>query len=166
MCPPGHPLPRDPGILAPSPLRPPAGPRAWVVSPQDKLCGAFWRLVLAQRWMGRLKTVAGSEMEKLLEDVNTEIHFVTSCAFQVSPELGGQVQRACCFPRDWQQRSARPYWRFPLDWEHPEGGGAGTSDLLGPSVGSDTSLSTGGYLGVRAKGINSTHFSGPVEGCC
>ncbi|XP_070627582.1 fms-related tyrosine kinase 3 ligand isoform X4 [Bos indicus] len=48
----------------------------------DKLCGAFWRLVLAQRWMGRLKTVAGSEMEKLLEDVNTEIHFVTSCAFQ------------------------------------------------------------------------------------
>ena len=57
--------------------------------PQDKLCGAFWRLVLAQRWMGRLKTVAGSEMEKLLEDVNTEIHFVTSCAFQVSPELRG-----------------------------------------------------------------------------
>ncbi|XP_017918274.1 PREDICTED: fms-related tyrosine kinase 3 ligand isoform X4 [Capra hircus] len=49
---------------------------------EDKLCGAFWRLVLAQRWMGRLKTVAGSEMEKLLEDVNTEIHFVTSCAFQ------------------------------------------------------------------------------------
>ena len=65
-----------------------------MVSPQDKLCGAFWRLVLAQRWMGRLKTVAGSEREKLLEDVNTEIHFVTSCAFQVSPELGGQVRRA------------------------------------------------------------------------
>ncbi|XP_029064725.1 fms-related tyrosine kinase 3 ligand isoform X9 [Monodon monoceros] len=48
----------------------------------DELCGAFWRLVLAQRWMGRLKTVAGSQMEKLLEAVNTEIHFVTSCAFQ------------------------------------------------------------------------------------
>ncbi|XP_026936018.1 fms-related tyrosine kinase 3 ligand isoform X10 [Sagmatias obliquidens] len=48
----------------------------------DELCGAFWRLVLAQRWMGRLKTVAGSQMGKLLEAVNTEIHFVTSCAFQ------------------------------------------------------------------------------------
>ncbi|TKC53731.1 hypothetical protein EI555_018476, partial [Monodon monoceros] len=34
---------------------------------EDELCGAFWRLVLAQRWMGRLKTVAGSQMEKLLE---------------------------------------------------------------------------------------------------
>lgn len=97
VCPPGHPLPRDPGILAPSPLRPPAGPRAWVVSPQDKLCGAFWRLVLAQRWMGRLKTVAGSEMEKLLEDVNTEIHFVTSCAFQVSPELGDKCREPDAF---------------------------------------------------------------------
>ncbi|KAM5209563.1 fms-related tyrosine kinase 3 ligand isoform 2-T4 [Hipposideros larvatus] len=48
----------------------------------DELCGAFWRLVLAQRWMGRLKTVAGSQMENLLEAVNTEIHFVTLCAFQ------------------------------------------------------------------------------------
>ncbi|XP_010847916.1 PREDICTED: fms-related tyrosine kinase 3 ligand isoform X1 [Bison bison bison] len=92
VCPPGHPLPGDPGVLAPSPLRPPAGPRAWVVSPQDKLCGAFWRLVLAQRWMGRLKTVAGSEMEKLLEDVNTEIHFVTSCAFQPLPSCLRFVQ--------------------------------------------------------------------------
>ncbi|XP_069407317.1 fms-related tyrosine kinase 3 ligand isoform X2 [Ovis canadensis] len=58
----------------------------------DKLCGAFWRLVLAQRWMGRLKTVAGSEMEKLLEDVNTEIHFVTSCAFQPLPSCLRFVQ--------------------------------------------------------------------------
>lgn len=65
-----------------------------MVSPQDELCGAFWRLVLAQRWMGRLKTVAGSQMGKLLEAVNTEIHFVTSCAFQVSPELGEQVRGA------------------------------------------------------------------------
>nr|KAF6409835.1 fms related receptor tyrosine kinase 3 ligand [Rousettus aegyptiacus] len=48
----------------------------------DKLCGAFWRLVLAQRWMGRLKTVAGSQMQSLLEAVNTEIHFVTLCTFQ------------------------------------------------------------------------------------
>lgn len=85
-----------------------------MVSPQDELCGAFWRLVLAQRWMGRLKTVAGSQMGKLLEAVNTEIHFVTSCAFQVSPELGEQVRGARCFPRDWKQRSARTYWRFPL----------------------------------------------------
>ncbi|XP_006080164.1 fms-related tyrosine kinase 3 ligand isoform X1 [Bubalus bubalis] len=59
---------------------------------EDKLCGAFWRLVLAQRWMGRLKTVAGSEMEKLLEDVNTEIHFVTSCAFQPLPSCLRFVQ--------------------------------------------------------------------------
>nr|XP_006208522.1 fms-related tyrosine kinase 3 ligand isoform X5 [Vicugna pacos] len=48
----------------------------------DELCGAFWRLVLAQRWMGRLKTVAGSQLKDLLEAVNTEIYFVTSCAFQ------------------------------------------------------------------------------------
>ncbi|XP_047646006.1 fms-related tyrosine kinase 3 ligand isoform X5 [Phacochoerus africanus] len=48
----------------------------------DELCGAFWRLVLAQRWMGQLKTVAGSQMQKLLEAVNTEIVFVTSCALQ------------------------------------------------------------------------------------
>ena len=27
VCPPGHPLPRDPGILAPSPLRPETAPR-------------------------------------------------------------------------------------------------------------------------------------------
>ncbi|XP_066127652.1 fms-related tyrosine kinase 3 ligand isoform X3 [Saccopteryx bilineata] len=53
---------------------------------EDKLCGAFWRLVLAQRWMERLKSVAGSQMQKLLEDVNTEIFFVTSCAFQDTSE--------------------------------------------------------------------------------
>ncbi|XP_029064628.1 fms-related tyrosine kinase 3 ligand isoform X1 [Monodon monoceros] len=58
----------------------------------DELCGAFWRLVLAQRWMGRLKTVAGSQMEKLLEAVNTEIHFVTSCAFQPLPSCLRFVQ--------------------------------------------------------------------------
>ncbi|XP_014405965.1 PREDICTED: fms-related tyrosine kinase 3 ligand isoform X4 [Myotis brandtii] len=52
----------------------------------DKLCGAFWRLVLAQRWMGQLKSVAGSQMEKLLEAVNTEIHFVTLCALQDTSE--------------------------------------------------------------------------------
>ncbi|XP_030876268.1 fms-related tyrosine kinase 3 ligand isoform X3 [Leptonychotes weddellii] len=48
----------------------------------DELCGAFWRLVLAQRWMERLKAVAGSRLQILLEAVNTEIHFVTLCAFQ------------------------------------------------------------------------------------
>uniref|UniRef100_A0A2R8ZLQ2 Uncharacterized protein n=1 Tax=Pan paniscus TaxID=9597 RepID=A0A2R8ZLQ2_PANPA len=50
----------------------------------EELCGALWRLVLAQRWMERLKTVAGSKMQGLLERVNTEIHFVTKCAFQSS----------------------------------------------------------------------------------
>lgn len=78
----------------------PAGPRAWAVSPQDKFCGAFWRLVLAQRWMGQLKTVAGSQMQILLEAVDTEIHFVTLCALQVSPELGGQVRGGRCLPRE------------------------------------------------------------------
>ncbi|XP_054444512.1 fms-related tyrosine kinase 3 ligand isoform X2 [Pteronotus mesoamericanus] len=48
----------------------------------DKVCGAFWRLVLAQRCMERLKSVAGSQMKQLLEDVNTEIYFVTLCALQ------------------------------------------------------------------------------------
>ncbi|CAK6437330.1 unnamed protein product [Pipistrellus nathusii] len=58
----------------------------------DKVCGAFWRLVLAQRWMGQLKTVAGTQMEKLLEDVNTEIDFVTSCALQPLPSCLRFVQ--------------------------------------------------------------------------
>ncbi|XP_006160208.1 fms-related tyrosine kinase 3 ligand isoform X2 [Tupaia chinensis] len=48
----------------------------------EELCGALWRLVLAQRWMERLKTVAGPQIQDLLEKVNTEIHFVTSCDFQ------------------------------------------------------------------------------------
>ncbi|XP_037584435.1 fms-related tyrosine kinase 3 ligand isoform X9 [Cebus imitator] len=52
----------------------------------EELCGALWRLVLAQRWMERLKTVAGSKMRGLLERVNTEIHFVTKCAFQETSE--------------------------------------------------------------------------------
>ncbi|XP_054567000.1 fms-related tyrosine kinase 3 ligand isoform X3 [Eptesicus fuscus] len=58
----------------------------------DKLCGAFWRLVLAQRWMEQLKTVAGSQMEKLLEAVNIEIHFVTLCALQPLPSCLRFVQ--------------------------------------------------------------------------
>ncbi|KAF0872390.1 FLT3L kinase, partial [Crocuta crocuta] len=58
----------------------------------DELCGAFWRLVLAQRWMGRLKAVAGSQMQSLLEAVNTEIHFVTLCAFQPLPSCLRFVQ--------------------------------------------------------------------------
>ncbi|XP_016061435.1 PREDICTED: fms-related tyrosine kinase 3 ligand [Miniopterus natalensis] len=58
----------------------------------DKLCGAFWRLVLAQRWMEQLKTVAGSQMEKLLEAVDTEIHFVTLCALQPLPSCLRFVQ--------------------------------------------------------------------------
>ncbi|XP_060030163.1 fms-related tyrosine kinase 3 ligand isoform X2 [Erinaceus europaeus] len=58
----------------------------------DEICGAFWRLVLAQRWMGRLQTVAGSEMQKLLEEVDTEISFVTSCAFQPLPSCLRFVQ--------------------------------------------------------------------------
>lgn len=64
--------------------------------------------------MGRLKTVAGSQIQDLLEAVNTEILFVTLCAFQVSPELGAQVREARCFPRDCKQSSARPYWSFFL----------------------------------------------------
>ncbi|XP_038170148.1 fms-related tyrosine kinase 3 ligand isoform X2 [Arvicola amphibius] len=48
----------------------------------EKHCKALWSLFLAQRWMEQLKTVAGSEMQTLLEAVNTEIHFVTSCAFR------------------------------------------------------------------------------------
>ncbi|XP_023363666.1 fms-related tyrosine kinase 3 ligand [Otolemur garnettii] len=52
---------------------------------EEELCGALWRLVLAQRWMEQLKTVAGSHMQDLLEAVNTEIVFVTTCAFQPLP---------------------------------------------------------------------------------
>ncbi|XP_036281652.1 fms-related tyrosine kinase 3 ligand [Pipistrellus kuhlii] len=58
----------------------------------DKVCGAFWRLVLAQRWLVQLKTVAGTQMEKLLEAVNTEIDFVTSCALQPLPSCLRFVQ--------------------------------------------------------------------------
>ncbi|XP_062032299.1 fms-related tyrosine kinase 3 ligand isoform X3 [Lepus europaeus] len=51
----------------------------------EELCRALWRLVLAQRWLERLKTVAGPQMQGLLEAVNTEVYFVTSCAFQPLP---------------------------------------------------------------------------------
>ncbi|XP_047384400.1 fms-related tyrosine kinase 3 ligand isoform X2 [Sciurus carolinensis] len=58
----------------------------------EELCRALWRLVLAQRWMEQLKTVAGSQMQGLLEAVNTEIHFVTLCAFQPLPSCLRFVQ--------------------------------------------------------------------------
>ncbi|XP_076789774.1 fms-related tyrosine kinase 3 ligand isoform X4 [Arvicanthis niloticus] len=48
----------------------------------EKHCKALWSLFLAHRWIEQLKTVAGSKMQKLLEGVSTEIHFVTWCAFQ------------------------------------------------------------------------------------
>nr|XP_023418964.1 fms-related tyrosine kinase 3 ligand isoform X4 [Cavia porcellus] len=59
---------------------------------EEQLCGKLWHLVLAQRWMERLKTVAGLKMQKLLEMVNTEIHFVTVCAFQPLPSCLRFVQ--------------------------------------------------------------------------
>lgn len=62
--------------------------------PQEELCRALWRLVLAQRCLERLKAVAGAKMLVLLEAVNTEIYFVTSCAFQVSPA-------GCVGRREW-----------------------------------------------------------------
>ncbi|XP_059109424.1 fms-related tyrosine kinase 3 ligand isoform X1 [Peromyscus eremicus] len=58
----------------------------------EKHCKALWSLFLAQRWMEQLKTVAGTEMQELLEAVNTEIHFVRSCAFQPLPECLRFVQ--------------------------------------------------------------------------
>ncbi|XP_036008567.1 fms-related tyrosine kinase 3 ligand isoform X2 [Mus musculus] len=58
----------------------------------EKHCKALWSLFLAQRWIEQLKTVAGSKMQTLLEDVNTEIHFVTSCTFQPLPECLRFVQ--------------------------------------------------------------------------
>ncbi|XP_051004465.1 fms-related tyrosine kinase 3 ligand [Acomys russatus] len=58
----------------------------------EKHCKALWSLFLAQRWMEQLKTVAGSEMQNLLEAVNTEIYFVTSCAFQPLPKCLRFVQ--------------------------------------------------------------------------
>lgn len=93
-----------PSSFQPHQHRPPApsagGPLNLGFLSQDELCGPFWRLVLAQRWMGRLKAVAGSQMQSLLEAVNTEIHFVTLCAFQVSPELGRQLGECVkCLPR-------------------------------------------------------------------
>ncbi|XP_052019379.1 fms-related tyrosine kinase 3 ligand isoform X1 [Apodemus sylvaticus] len=55
-------------------------------------CKALWSLFLAHRWIEQLKAVAGSKMQKLLEAVNTEIHFVTSCTFQPLPECLRFVQ--------------------------------------------------------------------------
>lgn len=66
--------------------------------------------------MGRLKTVAGSQMENLLEAVNTEIHFVTLCTFQVSPELGGQVRGARCLPREWEVELTSALLEISFDW--------------------------------------------------
>uniref|UniRef100_A0A8C2YKH6 Fms-related tyrosine kinase 3 ligand n=1 Tax=Chinchilla lanigera TaxID=34839 RepID=A0A8C2YKH6_CHILA len=58
----------------------------------EQLCGKLWHLVLAQRWMEQLKTVAGLKMQELLEAANTEIHFVTLCAFQPLPSCLRFVQ--------------------------------------------------------------------------
>lgn len=49
---------------------------------EEQFCQELWHLVLAQRWMEELKPVAGQRMKELLEAVNTEIYFVTVCAFQ------------------------------------------------------------------------------------
>ncbi|XP_008067423.1 fms-related tyrosine kinase 3 ligand [Carlito syrichta] len=59
---------------------------------EEEFCGPLWRLFLAQRWMERLKTVAGSKIQGLLEQVNTEIHFVTLCDFQPLPSCLRFVQ--------------------------------------------------------------------------
>ncbi|EHB05651.1 SL cytokine, partial [Heterocephalus glaber] len=58
----------------------------------EQFCAKLWHLVLAQRWMERLKTVAGLKIRELLETVDTEIHFVTSCAFQPLPSCLRFVQ--------------------------------------------------------------------------
>ncbi|KAM6223632.1 fms-related tyrosine kinase 3 ligand [Rhynchocyon petersi] len=58
----------------------------------DELCGAMWRLVLAQSWMIRLKEVAGSKMQLLLNTVHTQIHFVSDCSFQPPPSCLRYVQ--------------------------------------------------------------------------
>ncbi|XP_048186087.1 fms-related tyrosine kinase 3 ligand [Perognathus longimembris pacificus] len=58
----------------------------------EELCPALWRLLLAQRWMERLKAVAGAHLLSLLETVNTEIHFVTTCPFQPLPSCLRFVQ--------------------------------------------------------------------------
>ncbi|XP_058529900.1 fms-related tyrosine kinase 3 ligand isoform X3 [Ochotona princeps] len=58
----------------------------------EELCRALWRLVLAQRCLEQLKAVAGAQMLVLLEAVNTEIYFVTSCAFQPLPSCLRFVQ--------------------------------------------------------------------------
>ncbi|XP_069313434.1 fms-related tyrosine kinase 3 ligand isoform X4 [Eulemur rufifrons] len=72
---------------------------------EEELCGALWRLVLAQRWMEQLKTVAGSQMQGLLEAVNTEIVFVTSCAFQPLPSCLRFVQtNISCLLQDTSQQ--------------------------------------------------------------
>ncbi|XP_075849330.1 fms-related tyrosine kinase 3 ligand isoform X2 [Microcebus murinus] len=72
---------------------------------EEELCGALWRLVLAQRWMEQLKTVAGSQMQKLLEAVNTEIVFVTTCAFQPLPSCLRFVQtNISCLLQDTSQQ--------------------------------------------------------------
>uniref|UniRef100_A0A452T4B3 Fms-related tyrosine kinase 3 ligand n=1 Tax=Ursus maritimus TaxID=29073 RepID=A0A452T4B3_URSMA len=47
---------------------------------------------VTQRWMEQLKAVAGSQMQILLEAVNTEIHFVTLCALQPLPSCLRFVQ--------------------------------------------------------------------------
>ncbi|KAM4825955.1 fms-related tyrosine kinase 3 ligand isoform 1-T2 [Thomomys bottae] len=58
----------------------------------EELCRALWQLLLAQRWMERLKAVAGARLRDLLEKVNTEIYFVTTCPFQPLPSCLRFVQ--------------------------------------------------------------------------
>ncbi|XP_074164323.1 fms-related tyrosine kinase 3 ligand isoform X2 [Sminthopsis crassicaudata] len=51
----------------------------------DEQCWALWHLALAKETLGRLKLVAGSELQELLEAVYTEINFVGQCVNQSFP---------------------------------------------------------------------------------
>ncbi|XP_045712328.1 fms-related tyrosine kinase 3 ligand isoform X2 [Phyllostomus hastatus] len=137
----------------------------------DKLCGAFWRLVLAQRCMERLKTVAGSQMQQLLEDVNTEIYFVTSCALQDTSEqlvalkpwitrwnFSGCLELRCQpgVPRPWRPQTCQllrplcysccccpwPSCWWPLSGACTGEGEGGGHPTLGSSPGRQTHLSS------------------------
>lgn len=100
--------------------------------------------------------VAGSQMEKLLEAVDAEMHFVTLCALQVSPELGVQVrERDAILGNGKAAQLGLTGDFFCLEQLRGVEPGAGNGPPLSPEEGEGAGPSTCWIS-----------FSGPTVGCC
>lgn len=117
--------------------------------------------------MEQLKTVAGAQMQQLLEDVNTEIYFVTLCAMQVSPELGGQVRGVRCLPREWETKLSSALLEIVFDWGNSREVRLGPQAHRALACWAITRLGTRGCSGVWAQSTDAEFIpQALLPGCC